>query len=282
MAIFTNQATLTYGDNTVNSNVVTGNIIEVLSATKTAVDDTYSYSDEVTYIVSVQNSGATPFTGVTLTDDLGAYTFGGGTVTPLTYIDGTVVYYQNGVLQGAPVVTGENPLTITGITVPANGNAIIVYQVRTNNYAPLLSGSTITNTVTITGAGITTPIIAQEVITVTDEPVLTITKGLSPVNIPENGQLTYTFTIANTGNTEAVAADNVVITDVFDPILSNITVTLNGETLPPTAYTYNEATGVFTTNIGTITVPQATYTQNADGTVVITPGVTVLTVTGTI
>ena len=89
--------------------------------------------------------------------------------------------------------------------------------------------------------------------------------------------------IQNTGNAPADATDNLVITDTFNPILSNITVTVNGVVLPTTAYTYNETTGVFTTNPGAITVPAATYTQNpVTGEYVITPGVTTVTVTGTV
>ena len=95
--------------------------------------------------------------------------------------------------------------------------------------------------------------------------------------------MTYTFTIQNTGNTEAVATDNVVITDVFDPILTDITVTLNGAILPAASYSYDDTTGVFSTNPGVITVPAATYTQDpVTGEIVITPGITVVTVTGTV
>ena len=39
MATFTNQATLRYNGNIVNSNITTGELLEVLSATKTAVLD---------------------------------------------------------------------------------------------------------------------------------------------------------------------------------------------------------------------------------------------------
>lgn len=283
MASFTNQATLTYNGNSVNSNVVTGNIVEVLDVTKTALVDIYSAGDSVTYIISITNSGAIPYTGLTVTDDLGAYTFGSGTLTPLNYVDGSVAYYQNGVLQVAPAVAGTAPLTFTGIIVPAGGNAILVYEAEVNEFAPLSPASSVVNTVTVSGGGLSEPITAQETITVTDEAVLSITKGLSPVNVVENGQLTYTFTIQNTGNTEASATDNVVITDVFDPILTDITVTVNGSTLSETSYSYDDTTGVFATNAGEITVPAATYTQDpVTGEILITPGVTVVTVTGTV
>jgi len=283
MAIFTNQATLSYNGNTVNSNTVTGNIVEVLSVTKTALGDNYTANDNITYVISINNSSAVPFTGLTVTDNLGEYTFDTTAVTPLDYVDGSVLYYLNGVLQATPAVTSTSLLVFSGITVPANGNAILIYEAETNGFAPLISGSTIANEVTVSGGGLTTPVTATETVTVTEEPVLSITKGLSPTDVAENSQLTYTFTIQNTGNTAAEATDNIVITDTFDPILSNITVTVDGATLPDTAYTYDETTGEFATVPGTITVPAATYTQDAvTGEWTVTPGVTVVTVTGTV
>ena len=283
MAIFTNQATLSYNGNTVNSNTVTGNIIEVLVVTKTSLTDTYTQGDSVTYVVSLTNSGTTALTGITVTDNLGEYTFGETTLTPLDYKEGSLVYYINGVLQTTPVITGTSPLTVTDISFPSGGNAILVYEASANAFAPLNAGSTVTNVVSVTYPGITTPVTADETVTVTDEPVLGITKALNPVIVTENSALTYTFTISNTGNSPADATDNVVITDTFNPALSDITVTLNGVVLPATAYTYDETTGVFTTTNGAITVPAATFTQDAvTGEIIATPGVTTLTVTGTI
>ena len=51
--------------------------------------DDYTRGDDVTYVISAVNSGATPLAGLTVTDDLGAYTVGENTVYPLTYTDGT-------------------------------------------------------------------------------------------------------------------------------------------------------------------------------------------------
>ena len=151
MARFTNQAQLRYGNAVTNSNVAVGEILEVLSATKTAVKTTYGQNDTVTYIISIVNSGATAFNGLTLTDDLGAYTFGTGTVTPLTYIPGTINYYINGTLQTAPTVEAGPPLTVSGISVPANGNATIIYETAVNEFAPFATGSDVVNTARITG-----------------------------------------------------------------------------------------------------------------------------------
>ena len=48
MATFFNQATLTYNNNVTSSNIVSGELLEVLTATKTAVPDSYRPGDAVT------------------------------------------------------------------------------------------------------------------------------------------------------------------------------------------------------------------------------------------
>ena len=72
MASFYNQATLSYNGNTTTSNITTGELLEVLSATKTALRNNYTSNENVTYIISIINSGSTAFTGLTVTDNLGA------------------------------------------------------------------------------------------------------------------------------------------------------------------------------------------------------------------
>lgn len=284
LAQFTNQAQLAYNDSVINSNIAVGEILEVLSVTKTAVGDDYGADSNLTYVISVVNSGATPFNALTLTDDLGAYASDTSTLVPLTYNEGTVTYYINGILQSVPAVTADGTnLVISGISVPADGNATIVYEASTNRYAPLETGAEITNTVTLSGGGIT-PVTAEETVTAESEPELSVTKSVSPVPVAENGTLTYTFVIQNVGNTPATADDLAVITDTFNPVLSNLAVTFNGEAwTEPADYTYDETTGVFSSVAGVITVPAATFTQDpATGVWVTTPGVSTLTITGTV
>lgn len=227
------------------------------------------------------NSSSTALTNLTLTDDLGGYTFDNETLYPLRYADGSIRYYVNGTLQTAPTVTAGPPLTITGISIPAGGNALIIYEAQVTSYAPLGQDAAITNTAALTGQG--ADLTAQETISMESRADLTITKAISPATVTENGQITYTFVISNTGSLAATGQDNVVLTDTFNPILNALTVTYNGTTLTEgTDYTYNTATGLFTTVAGVITVPAATYTQSTDGTWVTTPGTVTLTVTGTV
>jgi uncharacterized repeat protein (TIGR01451 family) len=112
MAIFSNQATLVYNGNTTNSNIAYGEILDVLAATKTAVEGTYTPGALVTYVVTLRNTGSAPLTGLTVTDDLGGYAFNGSTVYPLTYEAGSAVLFVNGVPQAAPAVTVEPPLSV--------------------------------------------------------------------------------------------------------------------------------------------------------------------------
>ncbi|MBR0235702.1 MAG: hypothetical protein IJQ37_04525 [Clostridia bacterium] len=285
MATFQNQALLSYNGVTTASNIVSGEILDTLAVTKTAVEPSYSAGGNITYVVSLINSGATAFTDITLTDDLGLYTVGTLSVRPLDYVDGSVMYYVGGVLQTAPTATvgADGELVISGISVPAGSNATVIYAATVNDTAPLAEGSTIVNTVSAAEAGMT-PVVATESVGVRGGAILSIGKAVSPASVAENGRITYTFVISNSGGEQTTTEGNPVITDTFSPILSDIVVTLNGAPIAEgTGYTYDETTGLFTTADGIITVPAATFTQDpTTGVWSVTPGTVTLTVTGTI
>ena len=284
MAIFSNQATLTYNGNTTNSNIAYGEILDALEATKTAIQGTYAPGETITYVVTLRNTGNTALTGLTVTDDLGGYEFNDTTVYPLTYVAGSAALFVDGVPQADPAVTAGPPLVVSGITVPAGGDAVLVYQALANTFADPTADGTIVNTVTVTGNGINTPVTATETVTADTAADLTITKSISPTQVVDNDRVTYTFVIRNSGNEAVVATDNAVITDTFDPILTDLVVTYNGATWTEgVQYTYNEATGLFATLPGRIVVPAATYTQDpVTGEYTVAPGIATLVVTGTI
>ncbi|MBQ3068498.1 MAG: hypothetical protein IJD01_00945 [Clostridia bacterium] len=282
MAVFTNQATISYNGVTANSNIAYGEILDVLSVTKTAVETGYTADGVVTYVVTLRNTGSVPLTALTVTDDLGGYPFGTDTVYPLTYVADSATVFADGVPQAAPSVTVGPPLTVTGFTVPANGDTVLVYQARTNAFAP--PEGEIVNTVTVTGSGLTAPLTASETVSADSEAAITIFKTISPSQVVENDTVAYTFRLDNSGTAPLSATDNAVIRDTFDPILTGLTVTFNGTPWTEgVEYTYDETTGLFTTTAGAVTVPAATYTQDpVTGAYTVTPGSALLVVTGVI
>ena len=285
MATFYNQATISYGGNVLNSNTTEAELLSGLQITKTPITASYGAGSSIVYAITVSNMGSSAYNPLTVTDDLGAYTLaGGGTAVPLTYVTDSILYYLNGAIQPSPTVTAVGNLTIEGINLPANSTATFIYEARANEFAPIAAGSTITNTATTNGGVGIGEISATATVTVNEEPKLTIAKAVCPAVLNDNDQLTYTVIVQNLGNTPIVATDGVVISDVFNPVLSGISVTLDGAALAEgTGYTYDAVSGAFSTVSGVVTVPAATYTQDpATGTVTTTPGVAVLTVTGTV
>ncbi|MBQ1846437.1 MAG: DUF11 domain-containing protein [Clostridia bacterium] len=280
MATFTNQATLTYNNTSVLSNVTSGQLTETLSVTKTAANETYTQGERMTYAVSIVNTGTAAADGITVADDLGAFPFGDQTLYPLTWVQGSLRLFVNGVPEEAPAVQSEQPLQMTGLSVPANGNVLLMYEAEINGFAPLEPGSAIKNTVTLSGAG--EPLTASATVTATAEPVLSIEKSLDPLTVPEKGQVHYTITLYNNGGAEAGAEGNPVVTDTFDPPLSDITVTYNGQAWSEGAdYTYTG--GTFTTSDGAVTVPAASFERDSQtGSVTVTPGQTVIVISGNI
>ena len=284
MATFYNQATLSFLGKVTNSNITEGELVSGLTLTKTAVSTDYGPGDGIVYAVTLINSDTVAKTNVTVTDNLGTYTLSGGTAefVPLTYVEGSVLYYQNGVLQPAPTVNAGPPLIIGGITIPAGGNVIILYEATANSFAPLSAGSTIINTVNATGDNVCQELTDTAEVPARNEPILSIAKAICPDTVTCGEEITYTFIIQNTGNTPVVATDNLIVSDTFNPPFDAITVELNGTALDEgTGYTYNAETGEFSTIGGAIPVPEATFTRDTvTGVVTTTPGVAVLTVKG--
>lgn len=289
MAIqISNQArlTFTYGasSGSAASNIATTTLEGPLSARKRVLEDGFRAGEELTYTISISNTGATALTNVTVADDLGAYMPVGGTVqvVPLTYV-GPAELYTNGVFTSVltPVVSAEG-VSFTVPSIPAGGNVLILYLVQVNDSAPIEAGSTIENTATVSAAGISEPVTTSAVLAAEDYADVRILKAMSPDPVTEGSTLTYTFTIYNYGNT---AAENVVLTDAFDPAPTNITVTVDGNAVPTTDYSYID--GVLTlpaeSTAYELIVPAATFTRDPEtGVLAVDPGVTTVVVEGMI
>ena len=284
MAAFYNRATLSYSGGVATSNLVQGEILEALSVTKTSLRPVYTDGGNLTYVITLTNSGDTPLTGLSLSDNLGRYGFGTGELYPLTYVDGSALLLSDGTRQATPAVTNGPPLVFSGITVPANGSVTLLYEATANRFASPAADGTIENTVEVSGPGLQTPVLASAEVTAEDAPVLSVSKSLSPAVVTENGRLTYTFLLQNTGNVPADDASAAVLSDTFDPILSDLTVTYNGTPWTEgTEYRYDPTTGAFTTSPGVLALPAADFAQDpVTGVYSVTPGSGTLVVSGTV
>ena len=283
MATFYNQATLRYKGGVTVSNRTTGELTDAATLTKTAVSQSYQSGDTLTYVLSITNGSTAAMTDLEITDDLGAYPYETATVYPLAYVADSLLYYINGVPQATDplTVTADPTLSISGVSIPAGGNAMLIYEASVTAFAPLGDTASINNTAAVTGAAV--DLTAEESVPMAGDPILTITKSMEPQTLSGNERITYTFILQNAGAADAAATEEITVADTFDPLLTDLVVMLDGTALTAvTDYTYAVATGVFETVAGVITVPAATYAQDPSGAWVTTPGVAVLTVTGTI
>ena len=280
-----NRATVTFDYGNVTGASVTSNLAVTtlqgpLTVSKNSLNVSYSANEELTYIITLENTGNTAIEGVTVTDDLGRFfPVGFATpVTPLTYV-GPAQLYVNGSLSGLleAEVVGTGELVFTIPSLPGGSNAIIVYIVRVNEYAPLSADAGgITNGVVANADGLCETGEDSNTIAVLEAADVRLIKQMSPDPVVCGEQITYTVNAFNYGN---IAATNVVLTDSFDPAPTSISVYVNG--IQTDAFTYDESTGLFSLSLDT-GIPAATYSRDANGVVVATPGVAGVVITGTI
>jgi uncharacterized repeat protein (TIGR01451 family) len=282
MAVIMNQANLTYTYGTTTATVAS-NIAETewnaaLAAEKRVLEDAYREDSTLTYLISLTNSAAAPVENLVITDNLGAFTPAGAAapVVPLTFA-GNATLFIDGVfsenLTPTPVPEG---IRFTVPSVPANASALLVYQTAVNAFAPLSAGSEIVNTATI---GETDPLTVSATVPVADYADVSIEKEMRPNPITDGDTLTAIFTIENRGNAEATG---LVLTDSFPITLSDVAVTVNGA--PVTDFTFeNDLFTLPEEGSGTtLSVPAATFSEDASGAFSVTPGVLTVVLTGTV
>jgi uncharacterized repeat protein (TIGR01451 family)/fimbrial isopeptide formation D2 family protein len=287
MATIENFATVSYTSGGVSETKVS-NLAEIglesaISFTKSTLGETYGEDDVITYILSMTNTSASTITSVSITDDLGTFIFGTLELSPLTYtapalllIDGQDVSAQLTV-----DTSTAGSLVFSFPALPAGATANIVYRAAVNEYAPLDVDANITNTATLTSDSDCADGTASATINALSATNVSVFKQMSPNPVICGDTVTYTIRIYNYGN---IAAENVVLTDTFNPAPTNITVSRDGVLLIGTDYSYVKGTlTVPATATSPVIVPAATFVRDATtGIVTVTPGMVEYTITGTI
>ncbi len=253
--ILNNSATLTYnsGANTGSaaSNVVSTSLLDSysLTAQKFTANDSWRPGENITYLVTVTNTGTQPLSTVTVTDDLG------GEQELLSYVENSARLITNGdVVQVTP--TDTSPLTISLATALQSGESVTVLYVAQVNAVVSDDVQEITNTVQASARrnGGTGEVVESVPDSVTipreDFAQIDITKSVDKAVISSGDTLTYTFVIENSGN---IPATNVVITDTL-----------------PEGF---EITSIQSETNGVVTVyDEGDYTVSADNTLILPTG----------
>lgn len=273
------QITYNFGDmqGEATSNTTNTTLLDqyTMTVTKDAVNTTVRPGGDAVYVVRVDNNGSGTLYNVTVTDDLGTP----GATDPLTYVAGTARFYINGTeVMGTVTINATNVAFSIQTPLQPGDNLIIFYAAQLNE----AETDPVTNTVTATA---NTGSCTGDVITATDCETInpecfasvTIFKAADQDTVVSGDTLTYTLTLMNTGN-EAATDINFVDALPEEFTVTSVFVTQNGTTTPISAddYTITPPNTLTIPAAGSsleITVPAA----DGDG-----PGVTIITVTGTI
>ena len=282
----TNQAQLTYRycgrAGSAFSNIASTTLQGPLTLEKNALVDRYNGEDDITYIISFTNTANSTMTDVVITDNLGSYTVPESLViaTPLDFIGPAALYVGGSFVSYLNGIVGPNSVSFNLGSVGSGENAMVIYRARVNDYVLPSPVGSITNTAVVTADGIAETATASATIDFGNFADVSIIKTMTPDPVSTGELITYNFSLYNYGNTPA---NNVVLTDQFSPAPTISSVTINGNPVPPFEYNYigGELTLPASDRLQ-ITIPPASYSQDARGFVTKIPGVVTVTVTGTV
>lgn len=287
MATIENFATVSYTSGGITETKVS-NLAEIglesaINFTKTTLGDSYAEDEAITYILSMTNTSASAINNISVTDNLGTFVFGTLELTPLSYAPPALLLINGQDVSGQLSVDSTSPATLlfSFASLPAGATANIVYRASVNEYAPLELGASIENTATLTSDSDCADGTASATVNAIAAANVSVFKQMSPNPVVCGDTVTYTIRIYNYGN---IDAENVILSDTFNPAPDNITVSRNGVLLLESDYTYANGTlTVPSTATNPVTVPAATFVRDANtGIVTVTPGTVEYIITGTI
>lgn len=209
----------------------------VLSVAKTASHDPVRPGDWLTYTLTISNDAAAPgpALGVIISDTLPA----------------DVVYQSMGFVPPASGVftPTASPLLVWQLAnpIPPGGRSQVTATVRVTS--PLAAGTLLANTYAVTADNLTAQVSGTTTTAVTSSNSISLHKTVAPAIVAPGGMVTYTITLANSGDGLA----SVALTDVLHPDFSPNSYSAN-VVVPGRAWSTDE--GVTTTSF-TATAPLA-------------------------
>ena len=178
-----------------------------LTIVKTASTATATPGQQVTYTVTVTDTGQTPYTGASVTD-------------PLSGVLDDAVYSNDAAATAGTVSYASPALAWTGDLTPG-GSAVITYSVTIDN--PATGDHVLANTVTSAAPGSNCPAGGTDprctvTVTVVSAATLTITQTAGAPSAVAGGVVHYTITIANSGLSPYAGAS---VTDSLSGVLDD-------------------------------------------------------------
>lgn len=278
---FQNQATLSYNNNIVKSNVVSGKITAPYSITKFSSQWTYKLGSEIAYTIVVENylDAETP---MIVYDDMGLFYIDQTPHMPLTHDMFSTIFIvvtPTGTFQRPAGVITEKDKIGFSIIMPAKSTAFISYVARVNSFADINPQATIKNNATLQVAPYS-QVNSDNIISVRNYSDIRIAKYMPNKQVSVDQPLSYVFVVNNYGNT----AVSPVLSDFIEPNLTDITVSGNGSIWTEgTQYEYDPTTSIMTIPKGSFTLTPATSVQNpATGEWILTPSSFEIAITGTV
>ena len=270
----------------VSSNVAVTTLQEALTVSQTSLGDTYFQNSDIPFIVNINNNNTERIKNVKMQSNLGSYSLGQGicdsSFTPLSYV-GPSSLYIGGIFHSnlEPKISADK-IIFSIPSIPERSNALLIYKTSTNQFSPLTSGSTITNTITVSSRALASSLTSSASVKVRDEADIRIIKNMCPNPVSAGDTITYSFSLYNYGNVEAT---NVTLNDTFSPAPTGISVNLNSQELASDEFSYVNGTLTvpsYSAGLG-ISIPAAKFIQdNITGLISIEPGITTITATGKI
>ncbi|MGN1043343.1 MAG: hypothetical protein ACI4PR_00875 [Acutalibacteraceae bacterium] len=285
-----NSASLTfeYGSKKeeVLSNAAFATLQDPLNMKLSSVENSYSFGDTITYIISVANNENKNIKNIKISNNLASHNINSEItqkiITPLSYTGTSKIYIGGKFFSEIEADIFSNKIVFNIEEIPALSNALIFYSTKVNKCANLNKGSYLKNTSSLTYDNMINSIESSHTIYINEKADVNLIKYMYPNSITSGEIITYNFIMYNYGNIEA---KSVAFSDEFNPAPLNLNVSVNSEPLSSKNYSYidGKITIPSYNSDFSLSIPPAKFTQNKNtGIVTTTPGSTIITITAKI
>lgn len=268
---------------TINNTTATATMSKSMDISITSLEKDYYIDKPITYLITIVNNG-TKTNPLTLKCNLGTYKRKSGgkniIVTPLSY-SGQSHLYINGVFKSQ--ITPEiktNEIVFSLPPIAEKSNLLLIYKTGVNTFAPLELNSKIKTIISAKLSETENLLETSHTIPVAEKADIKISKSIVPQMFSQGETLSYNISIYNYGN---ASAENIKITDTFEPPPILTSIKINEKEISPLDYSYTD--GIF--NLPTygsglkISVPHAKFETNENtGATSVLPSVTNVVVSG--